>query len=207
MLRDHAKDVPTASYYKLCMHNYVFLLDLQIGFVNQSYNFTEPRGRRVITDVVIMKENNVVTEQTYSVIITPSTPADPRLNAATLEPVGGGIHDYSLGNPGQTFVDSYIGPDVQSRIFNFILNGDQSPEGVESFQLTITPSEGFPTYRSPTTLFTTTLINIIDDDGKFKIISQHNIFSTNNCKPCPYYFPRVCPYNCIYYTYDFSTDF
>ena len=151
--------------------------------MNQSYNFTEPRGRQLITDMVILKENNVVTEQTYSVVITTSTPADPHLNAATLEPVGGGIHDYSLGTPGQTYSIIEINPDVQSIRFNFFLNGDQSPEGVESFQATIIP-KGFPTYRSPTTLFTTTLINIIDDDGKFKIISlcncQHNMFSTSH---------------------------
>ena len=101
-------------------------------------------------------------------VITASTPANPLLNAATPEPIGGGIHDYSLGQPGQTFGQSDIDPDEQSIIFPFILNDDQSPEGVESFQLTITPTVGFPTYRSPTTLFTTTLINIIDDDGKFK---------------------------------------
>ena len=124
----------------------------------------------MIRDVVILKENNVVTEQTYSVVITPSNPADPLLNAATLEPVDGGNYDYSLGTAGQTFGVNDIDPDVQSVRFNFILNGDRSLERVESFQATITPAEGFPTYRSPTTLFTTTLINIIDDDGKFKAI-------------------------------------
>ena len=138
--------------------------------MNQSYNFTESRRRRLTTDVVILKENNVVTEQTYSVVITPSTPADPRLNAATIEPVGGGIYDYSLGQAGQTFSVQDIEPDQQSVIFPFILNSDTFPEGLEAFQATITPSEGFPTYRSPTTLFTSTLINIIDDDSKFKAI-------------------------------------
>ena len=124
----------------------------------------------MVTDVIILKENNVVSEQTYSVIITPSTPANPLLNAATLEPVGGGIYDYSLGQAGQTFSVQDIEPDQQSVIFPFILNGDTFPEGLESFQATITPSEGFPTYGTPTTLFTTTLINIIDDDSKFKAI-------------------------------------
>ena len=134
--------------------------------MNQSYIFTEPRHRQLITDVVILKENNVVTEQTYGVVITASTPADPRLNAATLEPIGGGNYDYSLGSQGQTFRHMNIKPNVQSIRFTFFLNGDQSPEGLESFQATIIPSEGFPTYRSPTTLFTTTLINITDDDSK-----------------------------------------
>ena len=170
--------MPSDVYVLICslilqnIYKYVFLLDLQIGFVNQSYNFTEPRVRRLITDVVILKENNVVTEQTYSVVITTSTPADPRLNAATIEPIGGGNYDYSLLDPGQTFSTRDIGPDVQSIRFTFFLNGDTFPEGVESFQATITPSEGFPTYRSPTTLFTSILINIIDDDGKYKIISM-----------------------------------
>ena len=102
-------------------------------------------------------------------VITPSTPTDSRLNAAILEPVGGGIHDYSLGQPGQTFGQSDFLPDEQSIIFPFLLNGDTFPEGVEFFQATITPSEGFPTYGNPTTLFTSTLINIIDDDSKFNV--------------------------------------
>ena len=124
----------------------------------------------MITDVILLKENNAVTEQTYSVIITPSTPANPRLNPATPEPVGGGIYDYSLGSAGQTFVQQDIEPNQQSVIFPFILIGDTFPEGIESFQATITPSGGFPTYGNPTTLFNTTLINIIDDDGKSRAI-------------------------------------
>ena len=99
-------------------------------------------------------------------VITTSTPADPRLNAATREPLSGGIHDYSLGISGQTFITREFNPDVQHITFNFFLNGDTFPEGIESFQATITPAEGFPTYGNPTTLFTSTLINIIDDDCK-----------------------------------------
>ena len=124
----------------------------------------------MITDVIILKENNAVTEQTYSVIITPSNPANPLLNAATIEPVGSGVHDYSLGQAGQTFTQQDFEPDQQSVTFPFILNGDTFPEGLEAFQATITPAEGFPTYGNPTTLFTSTLINIIDDDSKFKAI-------------------------------------
>ena len=124
----------------------------------------------MIRDVIILKENNAVTEQRYSVIITPSTPANPLLNAATIESVGGGIYDYSLQQAGQTFLVLDFEPDEQSIIFPFILNGDTFPERLESFQATITPNEGFPTYGNPTTLFTTTLINIIDDDSKFKVI-------------------------------------
>ena len=157
--------------------------------MNQSYNFTEPRRRQLITDVVILKENNVVTEQAYSVVITASTPADPHLNAATPEPDGGGNYDYSLGQPGQTFGVNDIGPDVQSITFTFFLNDDQFPEGVESFQATITPSEGFPTYRSPTTFFTSTLINIIDDDGKFPCV----IVSTTCFQPTVSHFLTIFP--------------
>ena len=120
--------------------------------------------------MIILKENNVVTEQTYSVVITTSTPADPHLNAATLEPVGGEIYDYSLGQPGQTYTTRDIDPDVQSIKFTFFLNGDTFAEGIESFQATITPSEGFPNYGNPVTLFTSTLINIIDDDSKSRAI-------------------------------------
>ena len=114
--------------------------------------------------MIILK--NSVTEQTYSVVITASTPTDPRLNAATLEHRGGG--DYSLGSLGQISQTRDIEPNMQSIRFTFFLNGDTFPEGVESFQATITPSEGFPTYGTPTTLFNSTLINIIDDDSKFK---------------------------------------
>ena len=148
----------------------LYNIALQIGFQQRSYNFTEPRSRRLIRDVIILKENNAVTEQRYSVIITTSTPANPLLNAATLEPVGGGIYDYSLGQPGQNFLQQDFQPNQQNVTFPFILNGDTFPEGVEAFQATITPAEGFPTYGNPTTLFTTTLIDIMDDDGKFKTI-------------------------------------
>ena len=148
----------------------LYNIALQIGFQQRSYNFTEPRGRRLIRDVIILKENNAVTEQRYSVIITPSTPTDSTLNPATLEPVGGGIYDYSLGQAGQTFLQQDFEPNQQNVTFSFFLNGDTFPEGVEAFQATITPAEGFPTYGNPTTLFTTTLINIIDDDSKFKAI-------------------------------------
>ena len=156
----------------LLQYRIIFLyVALQIGFLQQSYNFTEPTRRRLFMDVIIQKENNVITEQTYTAVITTSTPTDPHLNAATPEPLGGGgNYDYSLGTAGQYFITREFCPDVQSITFNFFLNGDTFPEGVESFQATITSSEGFPTYRSPTTLFTTTLINIIDDDSKFKTI-------------------------------------
>ena len=120
--------------------------------------------------MIIQKENYTVSEQTYSVVITVSSPANRLLRAATIEPVGGGNHDYSLGQPGRTFVQSDFEPDEQSIRFPFFLNGDMFPEGLEAFQATITPAEGFPTYGSPTTLFTTTSINIIDDDSKFKAI-------------------------------------
>ena len=125
----------------------------------------------MIRDVIILKENGVVTEQRYAVVITTSTPADPRLNPATLQLVGGGNYDYSLRQAGQTFsVPLLFEPNQQSVIFPFFLNGDTFPEGLESFQATITPTERFPTYGNPATLFTTTLINIIDDDCKSRAI-------------------------------------
>ena len=149
----------------------IFIIALQIGFLRQSYNFTEPPRRRLFTDVIILKENDVITEQIYSVVITASTPTDSHLNHATPEPTGdSGIYDYSLGEPRQTFTIRDIYPDIQSTRFNFFLNGDTFPEGIESFQATITPSEGFPTYGNPVTLFTSTLINIIDDDSKSRAI-------------------------------------
>ena len=117
--------------------------------------------------MIILKENDVITEQTYSVVITASTPTD---SPATPEPINGGIYDYSLGEPGQTFATRDIDPEVQSIRFTFFLNGDTFPEELESFQATITPSEGFPTYGNPATLFTSTLINIIDDDSKSRAI-------------------------------------
>ena len=120
--------------------------------------------------MIIQKENNVITEQIYSMGITTSTPTDSTLNAATPEPLGGGNYDYSLGVPGQIFITRIFDPDVQSITFNFFLNGDTFPERVESFLATITPLEGSPTYGNPVTLFTSTSINIIDDDGKFKAI-------------------------------------
>lgn len=116
-------------------------------------------------NVTLVKENNVTTEQTYSVAI--STTSLGGLTAATLESNQSGNYDYSLGHPGKPTAILRIDPDEQSVTFPFFLNHDELPEGTETFQARAIPSDGFPTYRNPSSLFAETLISIRDNDSEF----------------------------------------
>ena len=61
----------------------VFLIVIRIGFRQSLYTFYEPQFEVIIMNVTIIKEDNQMTEQLYSVGVTVSTPTDG--NSATLE--------------------------------------------------------------------------------------------------------------------------
>ena len=119
-----------------------------------------------INNVTLVKEDGRVSEQTYGVGITVSSPQ--MLSPATLDTDDTSINfDYALGNSGQTFIILQFLPSQQSITFVFFLNSDELPEGTEAFQASSTPVEGFPTFQAPiTTAFPSTEIQIIDNDCK-----------------------------------------
>ena len=122
----------------------------------------------LITNVTLVKEDNRVSEQTFGVGITVSNPQN--LSPATLETDDNfisGMYDYSLGTSGDTFTVLNFLPNQQSITFDFLLNSDEVPEGIEAFRASSTPVVGFPTFQAPiTTAFPSTEIQIIDNDCK-----------------------------------------
>ena len=119
----------------------------------------------------LIRENNQTTEQTYSVDLTVG---DPGVNykPATIETSNTNqSFDYSFGVRGQTKVNMLFEPKVDRIAFVFSLNTDLAVEGTETFRATsaqVTPSGNFSVFLTPTGVgaFATTLIHILDDDGK-----------------------------------------
>ena len=118
-------------------------------------------------NVTLVKEDNRVSEQTFGVGITVSSPQS--LSAATLDTYDTRINfDYSLGDPEDTFISLPFFPHQQNTTFQFLLNSDRFPEETEAFQASSRSIEGFPTFQSPvTTAFASTEIQIIDNDCKY----------------------------------------
>ena len=123
-------------------------------------------------NLTLIKEDNRITEQMYSVAIYVNS-SDMGLQAATLQSVNGISYDYSIGQPGRVFTLINFPPESQNISFHFFLNHDTLPEGTETFQASAVTNSGFPTFETPTNLFATTLINIIDNDGK--LIISHEL--------------------------------
>ena len=147
---------------------------IRIGFEHQSYEVTEPdlEDDEFIRNLVyLIRENNQTTELTYLVDLTVGEPGGNYKPAQILTSDINENYDYSLGRPNQTKYNVLFQPTVDRIAFVFSLNFDLAVEGTETFQATSaqpTPSDYFPVYQSPTgiTAFASTLIHILDDDGK-----------------------------------------
>ena len=142
------------------------LTALKIGFSQQSYNFQEPDQRKLFRNVTLIKEDNRITEQMYSVAINVNS-SGIGLQAATLQSVNGISYDYNIGPPGIVYTIIDFPPELQNVTFPFFLNHDTLPEGTETFQASAAANNGFPSFETPTNLSVNTLINIIDNDRKF----------------------------------------
>ena len=155
------------------MFEYLFVAT-RIGFEFESYEVTEPNeAEELITNLVyLIREDNRKSEQTYSVDLTVG---DPGGNAkpATIETSNTNqSFDYSFGLVDQTKQNVFFPPTVDRIPFVFSLNPDLAAEGTETFRATsaqVTPSGDFPVFQTPggVTAFATTLIHILDDDGKY----------------------------------------
>ena len=152
----------------MLIHYYIFCVATRIGFEFESYEVTEPGpdDEEFITNLVyLIRENNQRSEQTYSVDLTVGDPGG-NFKPATVNV------DYSLGGIlGQTKQCRLFPPTVDRIPFVFLLFHDLAVEGTETFQATsaqVTPSGNFPVFQTPSgvTAFATTLIHILDNDGK-----------------------------------------
>ncbi len=155
------------------------LADIQIGFQNASYTFTEPQFETEIFGVVLLeKQNNRITEQSYVVIIGVNAATPPGVCAATLSSVdeAGFLsdNDYVVNGPDVTTYPLEFGPDQQLLEFSFTLFPDMIAEGMEAFQASSLPTKNplDPSFTAPSAggLFPYTFIIIADDDRKFGCI-------------------------------------
>ena len=129
--------------------------------------------------VLLIKEDNRVSEQTFGVIITVSEPASST-RPATLESDDFTISfDYTLTTVQNSILLEFP-PDRQNLSFgnSFFLNYDDLPEGTEGFQASSTSASSsfYPSFRSPVSVgsprpraYQTTEIQITDNDCKSEL--------------------------------------
>ncbi len=114
------------------------------------------------------KQGGQISEQSYVVIIevNQATP-NANIQPATLSTVNAD-NDYVVTNPGEGTIILELSPDEQRLHFPFSLFPDDVAEGTEAFQASIQPSENplHPVFTDPSAgvLYSSTYINIIDDD-------------------------------------------
>ena len=132
-----------------------------------------------------MKDNNRVSEQTFRIGINVNDPATDVAAATleTLENTGTDEWDYRVGFAGQDFLQRDIFPAEQSLLVAFVLTGDNVPEGLEGFQLdaSVETEGGFPQFALPlqssTTAFRSTVVTIVDDDGRQQLSNKLSFFN------------------------------
>ena len=134
--------------------------------------FDSPSGLLVNGPIYLAKENNVISEQTFLVVvqISNSVPPGQSIHPATLDA------DYHLRAAG-TSVLLQFGPMVQRINFHFTLFTDTLSEGTEAFLASLAPADiaelpdgrrvPVPTFLSPINLFAESFVIIQDDDREF----------------------------------------
>ena len=140
---------------------WIFFLVIRIGFQFETYTFLEPDVRTLIQEVTLVKEDNRITEQTHAVIITFTD------QSAVREQTSLTSFDYGLEGGNDTNTQQNIFPPQSQNIsIYFFLNPDDSPEGTESFQVSLRSDLGFPAFENPLNLSTNAQIIILDNDCK-----------------------------------------
>ena len=136
------------------------------------FDYTPPTNLPENGPIYIAKQDNVVSEQTFQVVITSidSVPSGSGFRPAQLNSDYGGISSTPEGNVRQF-------PAAEQRmLFSFSLLRDDIPEGTEAFLATTSPANTgisggmtfpVPAFLSPTTLFPQAYVIIEDDDRKF----------------------------------------
>ena len=140
---------------------------------------------KILNLVYLIREDNRKSEQTYSVDLTVDDPGG-NIKPATIETSNTNqSFDYSLGVIGHTKQNILFSPTMDRIPFVFLLNPDLAVEGTETFRATSaqrTPSGDFPVFQTPggVTAFATTLIHILDNDGKYQLCLYRYYYITCN---------------------------
>lgn len=146
-------------------------LALGIGFEQETYTFLEP-DNRTRHEVILIKEDDRISEQTFSVIVNIGDPISGLSTASLDTDDGNTLYDYSLEDRNLSFIFT---PSIQNHSFVFFLREDNSPEGTEAFRVTSTPddSSDYPTFQPPMSpgssirsAYQNAEIQIFDNDSK-----------------------------------------
>ena len=133
-----------------------------------------PTGRPENGPIFLLKEDNVISEQTFLVSFQVTDSAPSGTQSAAID------QDYRFAGEDQTRQTEFFFPSQQRIPFPFELIADTLPERTEAFQISVSPEdtrdfngmvEQFPTSLNPLNLSSETFITILDNDRKFKLIS------------------------------------
>ena len=129
-----------------------------------------PTGQPENGPIYLVKEGNIISEQTFFVSFQVTDSAPSGILPAAID------EDYRFGGAGRTSETEFFPPSQQRIPFQFELRADTLPEGIEAFQARVSPEdtrdtgggmvERFPLYQSPEILASEVFITIIDRDGK-----------------------------------------
>jgi hypothetical protein len=143
----------------------LFFVDIQIGYAQAVYTFTEPDVEIANNDIVLIREGGRRSEQTFIIAIDVGEP-DSGIRSATLD----SLEQYQYGDygTGGGFTQVFFSPGRENVSFPLTFFPDSLPEGLEAFRATSTPQEGFPNFRPPNSggAFASTEVRIMDNDSK-----------------------------------------
>ena len=120
-------------------------------------------------EIFLAKENNVVSEQTFLVLVQINDFAPPNTDFAIAE------FDVDYRDILRSFTTGFP-PNVQRIPVSFAVLADTIPEQTEAFQIN-SASDGTPGFNIPNALFPQSYVVIEDDDGTFAIIKLYTPFS------------------------------
>ncbi len=137
------------------IQTFIYFTAIRIGFQLSSYTYFESEFDTFITNVTLIKEDNVETEQVLSIALTYTD------GTAVIG------EDYTLGGTdGSNTQIRNILPTQQSITLTFVLLPDDISEGTESFTISAAGNQGFPSSETPILTFASTTILIMDNDRK-----------------------------------------
>ena len=162
------------------MPKYCDITAIRIGFELPGYTYMEPMFEELIDQfyssptglpvngpIYLVKENNVISEQTFLVSIQVEDSGTSSVQPATF-----GV-DYYLGTPGRKSVAKTFLASEQRIAFQFTLFSDTIPEGTEIFQARVFP-EKVPMWsvrsveRFPMETLASEIFVVIEDDDERK---------------------------------------
>ena len=168
---------------------------IRIGFESPSYTYNEPLFDRLIDEdfippnnltaygpVYLIKENNVMTEQLFIIVIQVSDAVPEGTNPATFN------EDFSFSSAGTLSI--LFPPNLQRLNIGFDLFSDEIPDGNEAFLFSSSRQDTLqldgtvitlPDYLPP--MFASTFINILDDDRE---LNYKSLFVCNIDVSCSY---------------------